>query len=179
MSEARLGRRIAALGAFAGLCAAALFARLLPLGTGAGGLPPPDLIAALVIAWSVRRPDLLPLWAVAVAGLAADMLLMRPPGLWAALLVVASEALRRRHGRLQTLPLTTEIALAAGLLALMVVLHWLALALLLVPQPSLWAQLVQVPVTAAAYPLVALLCRVGLGLRRRPAPEGLARGLGA
>jgi len=37
-----------------------------------------------------------------------------------------------------------------------------------------WALLV--PVTLAAYPLVALVCRQGLGLRRRPAVEGFGRG---
>ena len=62
---------------------------MLPIRIEAGRLPGPDLILALTIAWAVRRPDHLPILTVAGAALAVDLLLMRPPGLMAALTVIA------------------------------------------------------------------------------------------
>lgn len=175
MTEPRTATRLFHAAVFATLCGAVIFARLLPLDGSADGWPPPDLIAALVIAWTIRRPDLLPVWLIAAMVFLADLALMRPPGLWSALVVVASEALRRRHRSLQTLPLVWETLLAGAVLALLVGIHWLVLAALLIEQPALWQLLLQVPLTLVAYPLVVAGLHGPLGLRKRPVPEGFGR----
>ena len=43
---------------FAALAALVVLVKLLPLDQAAGGLPAPDLLLCLVLAWTVRRPDL-------------------------------------------------------------------------------------------------------------------------
>ena len=83
-SDARLGRRLGAVLTFVALSSALAVVRLLPIDMQPMPLPGPDLMLCLVLAWTIRRPDLLPVWLVAVVMLAADLLLMRPPGLWAA-----------------------------------------------------------------------------------------------
>lgn len=67
--------------------------------------------------------------------------------------------------------------MVVGLLSTgMVCAQWLALTVLLVPQPALLSQLAQVPVTLIAYPAVVLLSHVAFGIRKRPAPEGFGKG---
>ncbi|NCU20454.1 rod shape-determining protein MreD, partial [Candidatus Falkowbacteria bacterium] len=39
------------------IAAVLLFLRLLPISPGTGGLPGPDLMLALTLAWVLRRPD--------------------------------------------------------------------------------------------------------------------------
>ena len=73
-----------------------LFLRLLPLGSMAGELPGPDVLLCIVFAWTMRRPDYLPALLITVVVLLDDMILMRPPGLWTALVVIASEFVRAR-----------------------------------------------------------------------------------
>jgi rod shape-determining protein MreD len=175
MTEARLTRRIVAGAAFAGIAAAMVLVKLLPLGLNAGGWPVPDLLMCLLVAWMIRRPDLLPMPLVAAVFLWADMMLMRPPGLWAALAVLAGEWLRNRQRGLRAAPLVAEPGLLVALMVAMVLAHWAVLALLFVDQPRLGQQLLQVPVTVLAYPVVAALLQLGLGLRRRPVVEGFGR----
>ena len=67
-----------------------IFIRLLPLPNSAGRLPGPDLLLCLICAWTVRRPEYLPVLMVAAVVLLEDMLLMRPPGLWTGLVILAA-----------------------------------------------------------------------------------------
>jgi rod shape-determining protein MreD len=175
MNEGRLYKLILAGTVFVGLSVAMVLVKLLPLGLNAGGWPVPDLLLCLLVAWMIRRPDLLPMPLVAAVFLWADLMLMRPPGLWAALAVIVGEWLRRRQRGLRAAPLVAEPGLLAGLMIAMVLAHWAALTVLFVDQPRLGQQLLQVPVTVLAYPVVAAVLQLGLGLRRRPVIEGFGR----
>lgn len=175
-SDARLGRRLSSALIFVGLAGVLFFFRLLPIDTMPEGLPGPDLLLCLVLAWTIRRPDLLPVWLIGLVMLAADLLLMRPPGLWALLVVLATEWLRRRERRLRSIGFGLELVLVAAVSSVLVAADWFILSAFLVVQLPLWTQLTEVPVTLAAYPLVALFCRQVLGLRRRPVVEGFGRG---
>ena len=64
--------------------------RLLPLQTIPQTWAGPDVMLCLVFAWSVRRPDYIPTFLIALMILLEDFLLQRPPGLHAALVVCAS-----------------------------------------------------------------------------------------
>lgn len=169
--------RAVALGGlgFVALAVCLVLANLLPLRTGAERWPAPDLLLCLLVAWMIRRPDLLPMTLVAAVFLWADLMLMRPPGLWAALAVLAGEWLRRRQRGLRAAPLVAEPGLLAGLMVAMVLAHWVVLTVLFVDQPRLGQQLLQVPMTVLAYPVVAMVLHWGLGLRKRPVIEGFGR----
>ncbi|MCA8881661.1 MAG: rod shape-determining protein MreD [Rhodobacteraceae bacterium] len=175
-TETHFGGQVLRTAGIVLLCAALTFAQLLPVDTAPGLVPGPDLVLAVMLAGTIRRPDLFPVWLVALVMVASDLLAMRPPGLSAALVVVATEWLRRRHRRFRGMGFGAEIAMVAILCTGLVTAQWLVLALFVVAQPPLWAELLQVPVTVAFYPLVVLLCRQVLGIRRPTAIDGYGRG---
>lgn len=150
---------------FVALCGALILARLLPVHPGAGGLPWPDLLLAVTLAWVLRRPDHAPALAIAVVFLAADFLYLRPPGLWAALAVLAAEVLRAREPGLRDLSFAMEWALVAGVMAGMTLANAAVLALMVVDQPPIGQILLHLVLTALIYPLAAGALYT-LGIRR-------------
>ncbi len=135
---------------------------ILPMGSFA----PPDLLLALTCAWVVRRPDFVPVWVLAPLYLAADFVFLRPPGLWAAVVVIGAEVLRRRAGALRASTFTAEW-LTVGLAILLMTLGYrFALALSLTDRPPLHLVVTQAVLTVAIYPLVAGLSHLFFGVRR-------------
>ena len=151
---------------YLGLAALLIFFRLLPLSTLPGGVPGPDLMLCMTFVWVLRRPDFLPAAAIVAVFLLEDLLLMRPPGLWTVLVLLATEFLRDRVAMMRSLPFFVEWATVAGVLAAMVLANRLILALAMVPQGGLGLTLLQLLVTAIAYPAVVFLTRTAFGLRR-------------
>lgn len=96
---------------------------LLPLQFTPVRIPTPDLLFALTLAWVVRQPASAPFLLVAALAILADAALMRPIGLWALLLLVASETVRLSYRTIQERGLWLEFSLVAGLLVIMVVLQ--------------------------------------------------------
>jgi rod shape-determining protein MreD len=158
---------------FAALAGALVFARLLPLDTLPPGWAGPDLFVALAFAWAVRRPDYVPPLLVAGLALAMDLLLQRPPGLWAAITLLGCETLRRRAPALRDRTFPAEWAAVAGTLVAMTVAARLVLTLFLVDQAPLGLSLMQLLSTLAAYPLVAALSHLVFRVRKL-APGDLA-----
>lgn len=162
-------RRFVHRAIFAAIAAVILFLRLLPLSSGAGGIPGPDLMLALTLAWVLRRPDYVPALLIAAVFLLEDLMYMRPPGLWPLLVVLGTEILRAREEGLRNLPHVLELVVVGGLMAAMLIAKRLVLALVMIDQPPLGMELLQLLVTLAVYPLVVVASRIALGLRR-PAP---------
>ena len=158
---------------FAALAGALVFARLLPVDMVPPGWAGPDLFLALAFAWAVRRPDYVPPLLVAGLALAMDLLLQRPPGLWAALTLAGVVTLRRRAPALRDLTFLAEWAAVAGTLVAMTLACRLVLTVLLVDQAPLGLGLMQLLSTLVAYPLVAALSHLLFGVRKR-APGDLA-----
>ncbi len=149
---------------FALLCLGIIFWRLLPLDMLPRGWAGPDLIAALAFAWVLRRPEFAPPLLIGLMVLLADLLFQRPPGLWAALVVLGAEALRSRSADLRDMGFGPEWLTVATVLMIMTLAERLILAILLVDQAPLVLNLMQMGATIAAYPFVvmasALLARV-------------------
>lgn len=150
-----------------GLGLVATVAAMLPLGPG-GGLVPPDLVFALVLAWTLRAPEPPPVWALVVLGLFADAMLSRPPGLGALGLLLAAEATNGLAPRLRGTPFPLEWLTAAILCALMLAGMHAALRLAFVTPPPAADLLRYLVATAVAYPVAALAATIALGRRRRP-----------
>lgn len=132
-----------------------------------GRVTPPDLVYCLMIAWVVRRPDRVPLWAAPLLGLVADILLMRPIGLGALGLMLATEAFRRWALPLQMRPFVfTWIASIVGYAAMLFGM-WLVLGATFVEGPSLARLGGSVLATAIAYPLVVFGLVWCLGIKAR------------
>lgn len=143
-----------------------LFVRLLPLGSVAGDWPGPDILLCVIFAWSMRRPDFLPVWLLAIVLLTEDMILMRPPGLWTALVIIAVEFIRARVALTRELAFVAEWALVAGLMVACLLGYRLAFTLSFLPQPGFGFALLQVLWSILCYPAVVLASRVLFDLRK-------------
>lgn len=151
---------------FAAIAALILMVRLLPLGTEAGAWPGPDLLLCLTLAWVIRRPDYLPAPLLAVVVLAEDLLLMRPPGLWAALVLMGTEFLRSRAALTREISFPVEWLMVSGLMLGLRLAERMVGALAFLPQPTLTEALIQTGVSILCYPLAVGVCRLMLGLRK-------------
>lgn len=148
------------------LCLLLIFLLLLPLDI----LPPswagPDLMLALTFAWVLRRPDYVPALLIALVALAMDLLLQRPPGLWAALVVGGAETLRNRMLALRDRGFLAEWASVASTMILIMLAYRIVLTILMVDQAPLGLSLIQLIATLLAYPVVALVSQSFFGVRK-------------
>lgn len=151
---------------FLGLAILILFVRLLPLGTEPGALPGPDLVLCLILAWIVRRPDYLPMLLILVVLLIEDLILLRPPGLWTAIVVLATEFLRGRTILTRELSFAIEWAVVSGLMIGMHLVYRLVLAIALVPQSPFGFSAIEILWSILCYPLVVAASRLVIDLRK-------------
>jgi rod shape-determining protein MreD len=152
--------------AFVGIALVLLFLRLLPLGSEAGQWPGPDILLCVMMAWVMRRPDYLPVALIAAVVLLEDMILMRPPGLWTALVILATEFIRSRVALTRELSFPVEWLLVSGLMLGMLVGYRLVFAAAFLPQPGLGFVLLQVLWSILCYPVVVVVSLVTLDLRK-------------
>jgi|AntRauTorckE6833_2_1112554.scaffolds.fasta_scaffold27700_2 rod shape-determining protein MreD len=177
MSDTFLPRAWLMRALYAGLSAAIVFWLLLPISTIPQGWAGPDLFLALTFAFAARRPDYVPIFLVAALALGMDLLLQRPPGLWAAVTVLGVETLRNRAPALRDLTFLSEWAAVSSTLVVMTLTYRVILTVFVVDQAPLGLSLMQLAATLLVYPLVALVAHGLLGVRKR-APGDLdpARG---
>lgn len=179
MAERSLSGRVWFASVFLGFGLLLWLVRVLPLqglgdpattpgetGLTLGNFPAPDIMLALTLAWVMRRPDLLPAPLIALYFFLEDILMLRPPGLWALIVLGATEFLRRRNPTLRGLTFWVEFALIVPLLLAMVVLNRVVLAIVMVPQVPLGLSLAQFVGTVAIYPVVVACLHYGMGLRK-------------
>jgi rod shape-determining protein MreD len=166
-------------GLYAGLCLLILFLHLMPLDTVPRGWAGPNLMLALTFAWAVRRPEYVPAGLVATVFLLSDMLLHRPPGLFAALAVLGCQTLRRRAPDLRDLPFAVEWLTMLSTAAVVMVGYRVILTVFLVDQAPLGLSVVEYAMTVLVYPLVVIASHLVFGVRKvapadldamRPAP---------
>lgn len=143
-----------------------LFLRLLPLSQGFMGWPGPDMGLALILAWVLRRPDQLSAPVIVLVVLVEDVMLMRPLGLWTAIVLIGSEAARSREPRWRDQPFMVEWVGVGVLIGLMMLGYRITQALFMLPLPALGQVILQYLATVAAYPLAIFLARWLIGLRR-------------
>lgn len=151
---------------YVGLALTILFFHLLPLSTLPSRWAPPDLLIAFTFAWTLRRPDYVPILLIACVMLIADLLLQRPPGLLAALVVAGSAYLRNWSAGLSDASFLGEWASVGLVLISIMVLNRLTLGVTAVVQAPLWLVLVQLVLTVAVYPLVAFVSQNFFGVRK-------------
>ncbi len=149
---------------------AILFIRLLPLKPGAVTWPGPDVLLCVTVAWVLRRPAQVPVLLIAALFLTENLLLQRPPGLWAAIVVVGTETARLREGRWREHAFMFEWMRVAVLILAMLMADRLVQAAFFVPaelspRPPLGQVLLHFIATVAAYPVVVWTARVLVGLR--------------
>lgn len=96
---------------------------LLPLQFTPERWPAPELLFTLTIAWVVRQPESAPFLLIAALALLADAALMRPMGLWALLLLMASETVRFSYRSIQERGIIMEFFMVTALIVVMVLMQ--------------------------------------------------------
>jgi rod shape-determining protein MreD len=162
-------RRILGQTLYVALFLAILFWRLLPLAPGRVIWPGPDLGLCLTLIWVLRKPEQLPVLTIALLYLIEDILLLRPIGLLAAIVVLGTEAARKREQRWRELPFMIEWLRVTLLLALMMLADRVLLTVFFLPPPPLGQAMLQFIATTASYPVIAGLANWLLGLPRSTA----------
>lgn len=153
-------------GMFLLLALVLLFLKLLPIGSLAGTWPGPDLLLCLVFAWVVRRPDYIPVLLIAVVVLVEDFLLMRPPGLWAGLVILGAEFMRSRVALTRELSFVAEWMLVAAVMVALLLAYRLAFVIAFLPQPAFGFALLQTLWSILCYPLVVAASRFAFDMRK-------------
>lgn len=169
MAELSTSRLWLMRAAFLGLALFIMFFHLLPLDTVPSRWAPPDLLIAFAFAWALRRPDFVPALSIAVVMLMADLMLQRPPGLLALLLVLGCEYLKNQTAGLRGASFVGEWAAVAIVLVGITVLNRVILIIVAVQPDSLGLSLIQMVLTIAVYPIVVLVTQSLMGVRK-PAP---------
>ena len=136
----------------------------------------PDLLLAATLAWVARKPSYLPVLVIAAFFLMTDFLFMRPPGLWAALVVILTEAIRRRNRDFRDMPFLVEWGtIAIGIIAITVA-NRLVLAVVMLPQAPLGLTFTQMIATIAVYPVVLVVAHFVFGVTRTAPGEVGSKG---
>ncbi|MEY1556648.1 rod shape-determining protein MreD [Yoonia sp. R2331] len=151
---------------FLGLALVLMFLQLVPLNMEPGGLVAPDLLLAVTVAWIARRPDYAPFYVIAAIYLLSDLLFQRPPGLWAALVLIMTEMLRARTKRIRDMPILLEWGSVAVGIAAITLANRIVLAIVMMPQAPLGLTLILMLTTIAVYPVVVLVAHFLFGVTR-------------
>tara|TARA_R110002094_G_scaffold2057_8_gene8672 strand:- start:3176 stop:3805 length:630 start_codon:yes stop_codon:yes gene_type:complete len=132
----------------------------------------PDLILSFAFAWSLRRPEYVPALSLAFVFLFADLLLQRPPGLWALLALIGCENLKSRARSLRDANFVVEWLTVGAIMIAVTLLNHIVMALVLVETPKLALSLSELGMTLLFYPLTVLITH-GLMRVRKTAPGDL------
>jgi rod shape-determining protein MreD len=162
---------------FALIVCLVLFFHLLPLETTPSRWVGPDMILAFACAWSLRRPEFVPGFLLAGLFLLADLLLFRPPGLWAALALLGCEHLKTRARSLRDGGFANEWLAVCLLLAFVTFGYRLVLMVTFVEVPGIGLSIFELIMTMLFYPLAVAVTHGLLGVRKA-APGDLDTGRG-
>lgn len=166
MAERLHARHLVSQLVFVALALALTYGRLMPLSTEPVRWPGPDVLLALTLCWSLRRPDAVPILLVAAVFFLSDLLYQRPPGLMAALVVAGSEALRGRSRAVRSGTLLSEWLSAGMAIVAITLANRMIQILIFVAPPPLAIDMLVMTMTIVIYPLVALLSHVVFSIRR-------------
>lgn len=166
MAEAALSHKWSMRLWFTLLIMALLYLQLLPLQTLPRSWAGPDLIILFTVAWAIRRPAYVPTLLVAAITLLVDLILMRPPGVMAAIMVVARQMLKQQEPGLRDSTFMAEWLVATLALAGITLANRVFLALFLVDQTPLGMSLMELAMNVIAYPFVVLVSLITFGVRK-------------
>ena len=150
--------------------------RVISFGTWHLRMVSPDICLAVTLAWVARRPKYTPVWIIAAIFLMGDLIFQRPPGLWAGIVVILTEQLRKRSREFRSMPFLAEWgSVAIGIIAITIANRFILL-LLAVDVAPFGMILLQLILTIAIYPLVVVIMHYVFGITRVTPGETGSRG---
>ncbi|MBI1218430.1 MAG: rod shape-determining protein MreD [Rhodobacteraceae bacterium] len=171
MARPVISPRWAFRGLYVAIAVLLVLIRILPIRTLPTTLPGPDLLTCITLVWVLRRPDYVPVLLIAAVFLMEDFLLMRPPGLWAVIVLMGTEFLRSREALTRELGLAMEWAMVSTVMIGMVLVYRLAYAVAFLDEPQLSLVALQLLGSILCYPVVVGLSRALFGLRKAATGE--------
>jgi len=153
-----------------------LIFELVPLRFTPSAFSHPDLVFGLAFAILLRRPEFVPVWLLTLVLLLADFLLLRPVGLWTAIVILAAEFARSQEYRFRELSFPFEWAFFGAVLFLALILNRSVLALMLIPQAGFSAMMLHFLSSFLIYPLLVLFSSFILRIRKFTPHEALQYG---
>ncbi|MCY4326047.1 MAG: hypothetical protein OXC53_00445 [Rhodobacteraceae bacterium] len=120
-------------------------------------IPRPDFIYCFMICWLVRQPASVSIVAVVTASLTTELLLLKTPGLWSALLLALCQYYFDNHERIRAWPFWLEWAFVVFTFALAQAICHLLLEITFLPAATVPSIFLHIGVTAIAYPPVVLM----------------------
>jgi len=166
MAEQADSRTWANRGVFVLLAFMLIVVDLVPLDMRPSLWASPDLLLAATLAWVARKPTFVPVLVIAMLFLMTDFLFMRPPGLWAALVVIFTEVIRRQNYDFRNMPLLVEWGTVAFGIVAITIANRVVLAIVMAPQAPLALTLIELVATILVYPLVVLVAHFAFGVSR-------------
>lgn len=153
-------------GSFCVLTLLILFFHLLPLQTTTRSWAGPDVLLCFACAWSLRRPEYVPPLSLALLFLLADLLLQRPPGLWALLALLGCENLKSRGRSLRDSNFVAEWVTVGLVIVAITLANRLALGIVVVDLPRMTLTLSELVMTVLLYPVIVAVTHFGMGIRQ-------------
>lgn len=154
---------------YLGITCLIIFVQLMPLDQRPTIFSPPDLLLVVSLVWVARRPDYVPFLVLGLVFFFADLLFQRPPGLFAALVLIGSEVIRARSRSLRETSIFGEFTMIAVVIIGITALNRAVLALSLTPQVYQVLALLHLLATLVAIPFVMGAAQYIFGVRR-PVP---------
>ena len=165
-------RRFGVMALYVGLCMSFLMLQVLPQSFGPEAIPGPDLVLALTMCWAIRRPDLLPSILIGAVLLFADMILNRPPGLFALITLCAAVYLQTRSHDMRQAFFATEFLYCALIIIAVALVYLVLRQVLLLPGQSVLTTLAQTLFTILIYPVVGFVSAQLFGITRQIVVSG-------
>ena len=131
----------------------------MPIHTPINQFVMPDIPLIITFAWVMRRPDVMDPILITVAFLFADIILQRPPGLWALTVLCASMFLRLRAIYFKEAIFLYEWLMIAVVIIICFTAHHFLLLLTFLPTHNLALVVKQALFTIMLYPIFIWLSR--------------------
>ena len=157
---------------FVGIGLACVLWAIIPFDLSADALPVPDVFYCITMAYVVRRPEYVPIWAVFFVFFMRDILTQAPLGLCTLLVVMGSEVVRANIQAFREYIFGLEWLWVATKFVAITLLEQVLLALTLSDTPRLGEQVLLILFTVLAYPVTVGVMKYGFGITR-PRPGEL------
>lgn len=139
---------------------------IIPFDLSADALPVPDLFYCITMAYVVRRPEYVPIWAVFFVFFMRDVLTQAPLGLFTLLIVMATEVVRANIQAFREYIFGLEWLWIAAIFVFITLLQQALLALTLSDTPRLLEQVLLILFTVLVYPVIVGAMKFGFGITR-------------
>ncbi|MFK7881732.1 rod shape-determining protein MreD [Roseobacter sp.] len=126
----------------------------------------PNLLIGFAFAWSLRQPEYVPTLALAVLFLLADLILQRPPGLWASLALLACERLKGRSRGSRERSFVAEWLHVCIMIAGITLVYRAVLIITLLDLPPFGLTVIEAIMTMVFYPVVVAITHGLMGVRK-------------